>query len=110
MPRPVLSADARAAALCMALPLVAAAAALPGAEAGIIDDFSYVHMARTLADTGRFAYDGWSTTTVGAQAWWAAAWVRLCGFSFAVVRLSVLPLSCAACGLVYALARRAQLA
>jgi len=109
MPRPTLSADARAAALCAALPLVAAAAALPGAEAGIIDDFSYVHMARTLADTGRFAYDGWSTAMVGAQAWWAAAWVRLCGFSFGVVRLSVLPLACAACSLVYALARRARL-
>ena len=70
MPRPTLSADARAAALCAALPLVAAAAALPGAEAGIIDDFSYVHMARTLADTGRFAYDGWSTAMVGALVTW----------------------------------------
>lgn len=95
--------------LCAALPLAAWAVAWPGAEAGVIDDFSYTHMAKEVAATGRFGYDGWSTALVGAQAWWAAPAIRLCGFSFTVVRLSVLPLACAACGLVALLARRSGL-
>jgi len=109
MPRAKAPSELADAALCAALPLAAWAAAWPGAEAGVIDDFSYTHMAKVLAETGRFGYDGWSTALVGAQAGWAAAWVRLCGFSFAVVRLSVLPLACAACGLVALLARRSGL-
>jgi hypothetical protein len=109
MPRAKAPPELADVALCAALPLAAWAAAWPGAEAGMIDDFSYTHMAKVLAETGRFEYDGWSTTLVGAQAWWAAAWIRLCGFSFAVVRLSVLPLACAACGLVAFLARRSGL-
>jgi 4-amino-4-deoxy-L-arabinose transferase-like glycosyltransferase len=83
--------------------------AWPFAEGGYIDDFSYIHMAKTLAETGRFAYNGWPTTMLGIQVWWGAAWVWLFGFSFAIVRLSVWPLALGAVAMVYLLARRARL-
>lgn len=89
--------------------LGAQALARPFAEGGIVDDFAYVHMVKVLADTGRFAYNGWPTAMIGLQAWWAAAWVHLFGFSFTIVRLSVLPLACAAVVLASLLARRASL-
>jgi 4-amino-4-deoxy-L-arabinose transferase-like glycosyltransferase len=66
-------------------------------------------MAKTLAETGRFAYNGWPTAMLGIQVWWGAAWVWLFGFSFTIVRLSVLPLALGAVALVYLIARRASL-
>lgn len=98
--------------LALLAPLVVLAsliAAWPFAEGGYIDDFSYVHMAKTLAETGRFAYNGWPTAMLGIQVWWGAAWVWLFGFSFWIVRLSVLPLALGAVTLVYLIARRASL-
>jgi hypothetical protein len=83
--------------------------AWPFAEGGYIDDFAFIHMAKTLAETGRFAYNGWPTTMLGIQVWWGAAWVWLFGFSFAIVRLSVWPLALGAVAMVYLLARRARL-
>ncbi len=91
------------------MPLAALAIAWPVAEVGIHDDAAYIHMAKTLAATGRFAYNGWGAMTLGLQVWWAAAWIRLLGFSFTLTRLSVLPLALAVVPLVYLLARRARL-
>ena len=101
--------DARNIGLCMIVPLVALAVAMPFAEGGFVDDFSYIHMAKTLAETGRFAYNGWPTAMLGIQVWWGAAWIWLCGFSFTVVRLGVLPFALGAVAMVYLLARRARL-
>lgn len=101
--------DLRNIAVCVLVTLGAILVAWPFAEAGYIDDFSYIHMAKTLADTGRFAYNGWPTAMLGIQVWWGAAWILLFGFSFTLVRLSVLPLSLGAVVLVYLLARRASL-
>ena len=83
--------------------------AWPFAEGGYIDDFAFIHMSKTLAETGRFAYNGWPTTMLGIQVWWGAAWVWLFGFSFTIVRLSVWPLALGAVAMVYLLARRARL-
>jgi 4-amino-4-deoxy-L-arabinose transferase-like glycosyltransferase len=101
--------DTRNLLLCMLVPLAAILVAWPFAEAGYIDDFSYIHMAKTLAETGRFAYNGWPTAMLGIQVWWGAVWVWLFGFSFTLVRLSALPLALGAVALVYLLARRARL-
>jgi 4-amino-4-deoxy-L-arabinose transferase-like glycosyltransferase len=89
--------------------LAAILVAWPFAEGGFIDDFSYIHMAKTLAETGRFAYNGWPTAMLGIQVWWGAAWIWLFGFSFTLVRLSVLPLALGAVAMVYLLTRRARL-
>ena len=101
--------DVRNLAVCVLVTLAAILVAWPFAEGGYIDDFSYIHMSKKLAETGRFAYNGWPTAMLGIQVWWGATWIRLFGFSFTLVRMSVLPLALAAVVLVYLLARRAQL-
>ena len=101
--------DRRNLCLCVLVTLVAMLVAWPFAEGGYIDDFSYIHMAKTLAETGRFAYNGWPTAMLGIQVWWGAAWIWLFGFSFTLVRLSVWPLALGAVALVYLIARRARL-
>ena len=104
-----MNVDVRNLLLCVLVPLAAILVAWPFAEGGYIDDFSYIHMAKTLAETGRFAYNGWPTAMLGIQVWWGAAWIWLFGFSFTIVRLSVLPLALGAVVLVYLLGRRASL-
>jgi 4-amino-4-deoxy-L-arabinose transferase-like glycosyltransferase len=101
--------DRRNLCLCVLVTLAAILVAWPFAEGGYIDDFSYIHMAKTLAETGRFAYNGWPTAMLGIQVWWGAAWVWLFGFSFTLVRLSVWPLALGAVALVYLIARRGSL-
>jgi 4-amino-4-deoxy-L-arabinose transferase-like glycosyltransferase len=104
-----MSVDTRNLLLCVLVTLLAILVAWPFAEGGYIDDFSYIHMSKTLAETGRFAYNGWPTAMLGIQVWWGAAWIWLFGFSFTLVRLSVLPLALGAVALVYLIARRASL-
>jgi 4-amino-4-deoxy-L-arabinose transferase-like glycosyltransferase len=101
--------DRRNLSLCVLVTLGALLVAWPFAEGGYIDDFSYIHMAKTLAETGRFAYNGWPTAMLGIQVWWGAAWIWLFGFSFTLVRLSVWPLALGAVALVYLIARRGSL-
>ena len=60
----------------------------PVANMGIIDDASYISMARTVAATGHIAYNGWSTGMYGWQLYLGAAFIKLFGFSFTVVRSS----------------------
>ncbi len=104
-----MSVDTRNLLLCVLVTLGTMLVAWPFAEGGYIDDFSYIHMAKTLAETGRFAYNGWPTAMLGIQVWWGAAWIWLFGFSFTLVRLSVWPLALGAVALVYLIARRARL-
>ena len=104
-----MSVDTRNLLLCVLVTLGTMLVAWPFAEGGYIDDFAFIHMSKTLAETGRFAYNGWPTTMLGIQVWWGAAWVWLFGFSFAIVRLSVWPLALGAVAMVYLLARRARL-
>jgi hypothetical protein len=101
--------DRRNLAVSMLGTLAAILIAWPFAEGGSCDDFSYIHMAKTLAETGRFAYNGWPTAMLGIQVWWGAAWIWLFGFSFTIARLSLLPLAVGAVGIVYLLARRTRL-
>ena len=86
------SPDVRAMALCAALFVLAGAAIWPVAEMGIIDDWSYTHIAKDFAATGRITYNGWAAAMVAPQIVWAGGWIRLFGFSFLVVRLSTVAL------------------
>jgi 4-amino-4-deoxy-L-arabinose transferase-like glycosyltransferase len=104
-----MSIDRRNLILCVLVTLAAILVAWPFAEGGYIDDFSYIHMTKTLAETGRLAYNGWPTAMLGIQVWWGAAWILLLGFSFTLVRLSVWPLALGSVALVYLIARRASL-
>jgi hypothetical protein len=62
----------------------------PSAEMGICDDWSYILTAQKLAATGHLQYNGWATAMLGWQLYLGAAFVRLFGFSFTVVRMSTL--------------------
>lgn len=71
-------------------------ATYPVAEMGFIDDWSYARTAQVFALTGRFVYNGWSAMILGWQIVWGALFIKLFGFSFTVVRLSILPIAMAA--------------
>jgi hypothetical protein len=60
---------------------------------GIDDDWSYIRSALHVAQTGRIAYFGWSTPILGWQLYLGAVFIKVFGFSFSVVRLSVLLVS-----------------
>lgn len=65
----------------------------PFIEIGINDDWSYIRSALLLAQTGHITFMGWSTPTLGWQLFLGALFIKLFGFSFSVVRSSVLLLS-----------------
>ena len=73
------------------------------------DDFSYMYSALRVAQTGHMAYTGWGAPTLVLQAYWGALWIKCFGFSFGVLRLSMLPLDAACAIAIYALCRRAGL-
>jgi hypothetical protein len=83
---------------CMLALLFCVLAARPFAPVGINDDWSYIWTARVLADTGHIAYNGWSAMVLGWQVYLGALSIKLFGFSFTIVRSSVMVVSllCAA--------------
>jgi preprotein translocase subunit SecG len=76
--------------LCALVLLLAALAAHPIAEIGIIDDFSYIQPARLLASTGHIVYNGWDTPMLGWQLFLGALFVKLFGSSYTAIRASTL--------------------
>jgi hypothetical protein len=77
--------------LLCALALVSCVAlAHPIVSMGVDDDFSYMWIARKLADTGHIVYNGWSEPMLGWQLYLGALFIKLFGFSYTVMRLSVL--------------------
>ena len=91
------------------LVLAAIAIVIPIAESGVNDDWSYSKVALDLAQTGHLRYNGWSAAMLGAQAYWGALVIKLFGFSFLALRLSVAPLAAGCAALLYVLYRRARL-
>lgn len=68
----------------------------PVLEMGINDDPSYIHTALEFARTGHLLYNGWAAPILGWQIVWGALFIKLFGFSFTLVRLSMLPIAIAA--------------
>lgn len=95
--------------LCALFPVAAVMAALPFVEMGVNDDFSYTQIALHVAQTGKLAYNGWNTPMIGLQAYWAALFIKLFGFSFTLVRFSTLPFAVGCSVLLYLIALRAGL-
>ena len=76
--------------LCaLTLPLCALAIR-PVVEMGVMDDWSYIRTAQTLARTGHIVYNGWATAMLGWQLYLGALFAKLFGSSFTAVRLSTL--------------------
>ena len=57
---------------------------------GLNDDWSYIATALALAKTGHIHYNGWSTAMLGWQLYLGALFIKLFGFSFTIVRASIL--------------------
>jgi hypothetical protein len=62
----------------------------PYAGIGICDDGPYILVAQKLAITGHVAYNGWSAAMLLWQLYLGAAFIKLFGFSFTIVRMSTL--------------------
>ncbi len=71
-----------------------------------VDDFSYTKTALEFARTGHFVYNGWATAMLGWLVPWGALFIKLFGFSFNVMRLSMLPIDLAAVYLFHDILRR----
>ena len=62
----------------------------PFTTMGVCDDGPYILMAKTLATTGHIVYNGWAAAMIVLQLYLGAAFIKLFGFSFTVVRMSTL--------------------
>ena len=101
--------DLQCSLLCALLVLGAMALTVPVVESGVNDDWSYTKTALDLAQSGHLIYNGWAAAMLGAQAYWGALFIKLFGFTFLAVRLSIAPLAAGCAFLLYALHRRANL-
>jgi hypothetical protein len=81
----------------------------PVADLPYGDDCAYTLMALKLAQTGQLRYDGWESAILVLQAYWGALIIKVFGFSFNVLRISMLPYAFGSVVLCYLLARRCGL-
>ncbi len=108
-PRPDRARDLASCALSALLVLAAVLATNPILDMGTNDDWSYAFGALKFAQSGKLVYCGWSRPFLGLQAVWGAAAIHLFGFSFTVLRLSLLPFAMGSAVLVFLLARKVGL-
>ena len=59
------------------------------------DDWSYIWSAKLLAQSGHIRYSGWAQPILGWQLYLAALLIKVFGFSFSIVRCSVLLIAAA---------------
>jgi hypothetical protein len=98
--------DLRNASMCVLICMAALMAAWPFSPLAFNDDWTWALTVLKLQQTGHLVYNGWSSPTVIAQAYWGLLWVKLLGFSFNVLRISSLPMAAGAVAMTYLLARR----
>ena len=80
---------------CAFVVLLSALVIWPVVELGVNDEWSYVKTVQVLAQTGHIVYNGWSAAILGWQLYLGALFVKLFGFSFTTIRLSMLVVSIA---------------
>lgn len=78
----------------------------PAANMPFSDDFSYDKTALDFAHTGHFLYNGWATAMLGWLIPWGALFIKIFGFSFTVMRLSMLPIDIATVYICHQILRR----
>jgi hypothetical protein len=78
----------------------------PSADMPFLDEFSYDKTALEFARTGNMVYNGWATAMLGWQVPWGALFIKLFGFSFTGMRLSMLPLAMLSVFLFHQILRR----
>jgi hypothetical protein len=82
----------RSGALCGLLVVAVVLACGLTGEIGFNDDWSYGRTAAIFAQTGHVVYNGWAAPTEGWLILWAAPFIRIFGFSYLLIRLSLLPI------------------
>ena len=65
----------------------------PVARMAFSDEFSYDKTALEFARTGHMVYNGWATAMLGWLIPWGALFIKVFGFSFTVMRFSMLPIA-----------------
>jgi hypothetical protein len=96
----------RNALFCVFTVLVCALLTNPVANMPFSDEFSYDKTALQFAYTGHIFYNGWATAMLGWLIPWGALFIKIFGFSFTVMRLSMLPIDAAAVYLFHQILRR----
>lgn len=81
--------------LCSALLVLCLAVSHPIAETGMNDDPSFMWSARVAAQTGHIVYNGWATPILTWMLYLGALFIKLFGFSFTILRVSIATLSLA---------------
>jgi hypothetical protein len=70
------------------------------------DDFSYMKTALDFEQTGKIIYNGWATAMLGWLIPWGALFIKVFGFSFTILRVSMLPIAAATIYLLHQILRR----
>lgn len=83
--------------------------AWPVAQLGYGDDFSYIRSAEVFAQTGHIVYNGWAAAMLGWMIPWGALFIKLFGFSFMTVKISMLPVAVATLLLFHAVLIRFEI-
>jgi len=78
----------------------------PVANMPFSDEFSYDKTALEFARTGHILYNGWTTAMLGWLIPWGALFIKIFGFSFTDMRLSMLPIDAAIVYLFHQILRR----
>jgi len=74
---------------CSVIFLLSVLLVQPNLESGTMDDWSYVRTAQMLAATGHIEYNGWSAPMLLWPLYVAAFFIKVFGFSFLVVRSTI---------------------
>ena len=92
--------------LCAFAVAVCVLIANPAVNMPYLDEFSYAKTALDFARTGHIVYNGWATAMLGWQIPWGALFIKIFGFSFTVVRFSMLPIAMVTVYLFHQILRR----
>ena len=110
LPAPISPANAshsyRNAMLCVLIVTACALLTNPVANMPYSDEFSYDKTALDFARTGHILYNGWATAMLGWMIPWGALFIKIFGFSFTGMRLSMLPIDAATVFLLHQILRR----
>jgi hypothetical protein len=106
VPSRQISHSHRNALFCVLVVTACALLTSPVANMPFSDEFSYDKTALEFARTGHILYNGWATAMLGWLIPWGALFVKIFGFSFTGMRLSMLPIDAATVYLFHQILRR----
>ena len=91
---------------CVVIVLLATFAVQPVLDGGINDDWCFARMAQRFASNGHVTYDGWTEPLALPTTLLGGTLIRLFGFSYLVLRMSVIPFWVGVAVLIWLIGRR----